>query len=396
VGLACCLSTAVQGATLSSQSSVGVSAQYDSNPFLQVAGARSAEALALTADLPATYTSDATTLQLSPRLRLAKPYGLVALLSNYEYLDADWRWQSERNVLAASGGWHHDSTYYNQFEQAALFGHDLRRREETANASWEHALNERSDLQLSGLFDEVAYSQHTASSVTDYRYAQGQLQYSRALSERWQWATAVGYGEYRVLDGTYTSDQQFVQTSLNRKLTERWSLSGQVGYANLTAHGVSHECCGIGFAADGSLYLTLIPVRQRSSRGSPNALLTAEWRRDRLALDLSASRAIQPSGFGALVTQDALGLSGSYPWNERLMLTAGGQWSRLSDALGRQSLQDFRYYQGNLNAEWQWTENWALQIQLSYKRQYVSPQLPGAAGATVYLNLLRQFNRIRL
>jgi len=389
-------SGAALGATLSSQSSIGISGEYASNPFLERAGAEAAEAVALVADLPATYTSDTLSIDLMPRFRLAQAYGPIALLSDYGYLDGDLKWKSERNTFAATAEWHHDSTYYNQFEQVALLGHDLARLEEQATVSWTYALSERNDLQLSASWDRVAFSQHSSSALSNFTYSQAAMQYSRDLSERTLWSTTVGYGQFGLISGTYLSDERFAQTSLTREQTEHWSLTGQVGYAFLSAHGVSYVCCQLAVGSDGSLYFVPFPVRQYAARGGGNYAFTAQRQGERLLLDLSASRAIEPSGFGALITEDAATASASLPLSGRLTVGAVLQWARLSDLLGRLNLQGLHDYTATVNANWLTTEHWTLQLQAIYTRQYVATPLPGIPGVTVYLNLLRQFGRLPL
>src|ERR1017187_2292303 len=194
VGLA--LGGTALGDTLSSESSVGVSSDYNSNPFMEPSGAHAAESAAVLANLPATYTSDTQSLDLIPRLRFAETHGDVALLSNYQYLDAVWHVNSERNSFTAIADWHHDSTLYNAFENGALLGRSLRRREEIGNLNWKRELSERSDLQLSGSWDQVAYSQSAQSGLVNFYYGQGLVQYDRALSERWQWTSAIGFGRF--------------------------------------------------------------------------------------------------------------------------------------------------------------------------------------------------------
>jgi hypothetical protein len=397
-GMLCsALTLTAWSATLSSESSVGISSEYASNPFYLQSGAQAAGALGVLANLPATYTGDTLTVDLIPRVRFAETSGPIALLSNYQYLDTDWRWNTERNTLTVNADWHHDSTYYNQFENAALLGHDLRRLELIGNLAWQFQLTERSDVQLLGSYDKVNYSQKGApSSLTDYTYYQGAAQYDYALSERWQSTTSAGYGHYQLPLGSYMSDQRFAQTGLKHGLSEQWSLSAQVGYAYLSAHAVTEICCQIAVSPSGQLYLVEIPVTQTASRGAPNYTASLERKTERLVLDFAASRAIEPSGLGVLVTQDDVSASVTRQSTERLSLGATVHWSRISDSLGRLSYLNRHYYDGDLTANWQWTGHWTLQLQASYTEQFLSPQLPGAPCVTVYLNLLRQFGRLRL
>jgi hypothetical protein len=390
-----CLSGGAFSATVSSESSLGVSSEYDSNPFLQRSGA-SAEALALVADLPATYTSDTQTIELIPSFRLAQTYGPVALQSNYGYLDADWQWKSSRNTFSASGKLHHDSTYYDQFEQADLLGHDLGRLEEGADASWSRSLTERANLQWAASWDRVAFSQQATSSVSSYTYSQASLQYVQLLSERMQLSGTLGYGHFELSNDTYLSDERFAQVALQRDLSERWTLQAQVGYAYLTAHGLGYSGYQLAIAPDGELYLAPIPVTLYMGRGAPDFTLGVRERGERLQFGLSASRAIEPSGLGALITSDSAGVNASLSETKRLTLQAGFSWTRISDLLGRLSLEDQHSYTASLSQDWLWTEKWTLQMRGSFTQNYTASRLPAARGVTINVNLLRRFGRLSL
>jgi hypothetical protein len=389
------LSAVTLGDTLSSESSVGLSSEYSSNPYLVNSGAHPAESIAAVANVPATYTSDTQTFDFVPRLRFAETHGYVALLSDYQYLDATWHVNSERNSFTAIADWHHDSTLYNAFENGALLGRSLRRREEIGNLNWKRELSERSDLQLSGSWDQVAYSQSAQSGLVNYDYAQGQVQYDRALSERWQWTSAVGFGRFEQVNHSYRSDNRFVQTSLIRALSERWSMTAQVGYSYLTAHEQGYICCEI-VAVPGGLALQYIPLNQSASRGAASYVLSLERKGKRWVIDLAASRAILPSGLGALVTQDDVSLKASIPWTERWTLAATLHGAQLTDSLTQLNLGERRYANFDFSANWLWTEHWTLQFQTSYVLQRVVSGLPTSSGATVYVNLMRQFGHIRL
>ena len=384
----------ILAATLSSQSSIGVMGEYATNPFQLASGAHAAESLALVANLPLTYNGETQTIDLIPRFRLAQSFG-QAVLSNYEYLDGDWHWNSARDSFVLSGFWHNDSTYYNQFENAALLGHDVRRLEQYANLAWQRSLDERSSVQLAGSWDKSAYGQSSVLSVSTYTYAQGALQFNRSLSELWQSTTSAGYGRYQLADGSYSSDERFAQTALQRILSERWSMTGQVGYAYLSAHALGYVCCQI-LEGPAGFYLQEIPVKQVSSQGAPNYSLTVEHKDERLTIDLAASRSIVPSGLGALLTEDNASASANMPWTERLTVGTTLQWARLSDTLDHLSLLNRRYYELDLNADWQWTEKWTVELHTSYVLQYLAPQAPGAPDVTVYLSLLRQLGQLRL
>jgi hypothetical protein len=382
--------------TLSSESSVGVSGEYASNPYLLRDHVQAAESIAVIANVPATYTSDTQIINLIPRVRFAETHGPVALLSDYQYLDGDYLWTGERNTFNATAQLHHDSTLYNEFENAALNGASLRRLEDAATVSYRRELDERSSLQLNGSWDQVRYNKNFPASVIDYSYLQGGLQYDRKLSEHWLWSNSLGYGLYRLPDGAYTSEQRFAQSTFKGTLTERWSMTVGAGYSYLTNHTHGYIYEAVEIAPGFFVCCALVPVAESASHGAPNYALSFERRNARLVLDLTASRAVQPTGFGALLTQDDISLGASYPSTERLTVGATAHWSRLIDPLHQLDLSGRHYYQFVANANWQWTEHWTLQLQASYLQQYLSSQAPGTWGVIVYVNLLRQFGRVRL
>jgi hypothetical protein len=125
--------------------------------------------------------------------------------------------------------------------------------------------------------------------------------------------------------------------------------------------------------------------------------VNAERRSERLVLNFSASRSIQPSSLGTLLTEDDVSLGASFPWTERLTLGATAHGTRLSDSLQRlNTLSGSRYYSLGLNASWLCAEHWTLALQSSYNLQHVEVQTLQGSGVTLSLTLTRQLGRIRL
>jgi len=392
--------------SVGSESSIGVQTQYSSNPDMLSSGARAAESAALLVDVPATYNGDEQTVDLTTRARFAQTHGDVPLLSNYLYLDADWRLADERNLYTAAASWHRDSTFYNVYESAALFGVNVPRTEDTATLGWKRQISERSDLQLTGSWDHVSYDASSADELTNYDYGQVSLQYDLALTERWQASVAAGYGNYERLDHSFRNDNRFSNLSLDRSLNERWSLELVLGYSYQHSHSLQASLyCPAQSVLLCELFpqlLQIITVPVRSSGGSGDGSVNLTRRYERATLGLAASRAIQPSGLGALLTQDDASLAGRLNWTERWDLAATLHASRIIDPLHQLQLGRRHYEDLDLSAIWQWTEHWTLNIGTNLNLQhiqYASTQQGGvlrAAGATLSVSVARQFGRIRL
>lgn len=394
------LSVSCWADSLGSQSSVQLSSEYSSNPLYSTP-AHSAESAAVQLNLPVTYSGSEQTIDLIPRLRFADTRGPAELLSNYEYFDGDWSLATERNLFAVNGGWHHDSTLYNVFEDDALQGHVVRRQEDTGAASWQHSFNELDSATVSGSWDRVQYGQAAGADLTSFNYGQVAASYQRLLNDRWSLTSSVGAGRYQVIGGGYRSEQWFAQVGAKRALSEEWTASLQAGYSHLhdDESQVEYYCsvsfiyCYLGFYPYSSEVVTF-----RSSKGAPNGSLTFERQFERHVLDLSVSRVIQPSGFGILATQDDASVRDTYKVSERWSLSGTLHTSRVSDALGQRALNGDRYYDADLNLSWQWTEKWYLQFATSYNLNQYENQDGRLRRANVAasLSLIRQFDRLNL
>lgn len=383
-----------RAATVSSESSMGVATNYNSNPYLLPADAHAAESAAVLLNLPITYNSAATSFDLAPRFRFAQTRGAEALLSNYQYLDSDWKLLSDRNTFSASAAWHHDSTLYNEFENGELSGRSLGRLEQTAALDWQRALSERGAVHLSGSWDKVDYSQSNGTGLANFNYGQGSARYDWSLSERWQWSTTAGVGDYELLDRSNRSEQRFVQTSLSRALSERWSMSAQIGYSHLSS-STQGSVCSETLQIGNNLYcLQFAQVQQTTSGGSGNYVLSVERKSERFVLDAAVSRAIEPSGLGGLLTQDDVSVRDSYEWTERWTLNATLHAARLADALQGIQLGDRRNSDVDLGAVWQWTEHWTLQLQAALNWQRIN--LQDSSNVALSLTLSRQLGHFRL
>jgi hypothetical protein len=360
-----------------SESSVSLSSEYLSNPYMQPSDARAAEGMGLLMTLPASYVGNDDTFDFTPRLRFAHSWRNASLLSNYQYFDAGWRAVRERDALQLSAAWHHDSTQYNAFETAVLHGFVLQRTEQTAGSDWQRSLTERSALHLVGSWDAVSYAHNPSFSLSNYRYGQASLQYDHDLTERLHWTGSLGAGRYTLPDSPvdYRSDNRFAQLGLTGQLTEVWSLTASAGMSDVSDHEQT-------FFATAS-----------ASKSAPSFTFDAQRRGERNAVELSVAHTIQPSGLGALVTQDDAFLRDTLNVSERLSVGADVHGQRVRDTLQRLSIGELRNEALDLTANWQWTEHWNANLQLSlYRRSDVQPAVQ-ASGVGVFLTATRQFGR---
>ena len=130
-----------------------------------------------------------------------------------------------------------------------------------------------------------------------------------------------------------------------------------------------------------------------SHQGTTNYLVNLQRQFERWKLEMSSSRALQPSGFGALARQDDLSVRATGSWGERLTLSSAIHGARLYDASGRLQLNNRRYYDASFYVAWQCTELWSLQTQVTVYLQHVAPEDSTRTNTAVFLTLTRQLNR---
>jgi hypothetical protein len=377
---------------IGSEGSLGLSAGYQSNPLLLDNVQGSAESLALLLNLPVTYSGSRVTFSLQPSIRAARNHGSVAPLSDYQYVDMNWDDKGERNDLSAAADWRRDSTFYNQYERSVLGGNTLRRLEEIASLAWRHQLTERADFQLHSSYDRVLYDAGPTQTLSSYGYGQAGAKYNYALSERWQAAIEGGVTRFDLRNQPYRTDATYAQLDLSRDLSERWSMLVSVGSSRLKSTVTVQELVLVP-DSHGVLHLVLENFEVVSRQSTANYSLNVQRQFERWKLELSGSRALQPSGFGVLARQDDVSVKASGNWRERLTVSGDIHGSRLYDASGRVSLGSRRYYDCSFYADWRWTEHWTLQSQISLYLQRAAPTEPTRSSTALFLTLSRQFGR---
>ena len=381
--------------SLGVEGSLGLQAGYNSNPLLLSSGARSAESLALVLDAPLRYTGNAQIFSLRPRLRYATTSGDVAVLSDYQYLDAGWSGETERNTWDANADWHRDSTLYNQIESSAIPGYNLHRTEEQGSLNWQRALSERNDVSVATSVDRVSYEAQAVPTLSDFRYGNVSLGLDRNLSARARISLTGGFSRYELQDQSYRTDSTYAQLGYTAVLSERWSWSAQVGKSWLKLQQTSLQYV-VERLPDGTLVLVQREVQADSSASTSNYALKIQRSYQRWQLELSATRSLQPSGLGALLTQDDFVLKASGDWTERLNLSIAAHETQLSDSLGPLSSVGGPYFYLDFGASWKLTEKWLLQAEISCTRQKLSAETQYVNNVAAFLTVARQFGRQRI
>jgi hypothetical protein len=135
--------------------------------------------------------------------------------------------------------------------------------------------------------------------------------------------------------------------------------------------------------------------RKRSFTGT-NFIASAQWQGERNRFAFNASRSLQPTGFGAMLTSEEAGVSASHDLSETLSVSVAAKYSRQFDELRSVRYGDHRYGRLELAAYWQYSELTIYSLQLVYLRQRYDPTVPIVYGTSAYLTVTRSLRSHRL
>ena len=369
---------------------LGVAGDYISNPLLRERDVHAEEDIAGLFDLPLRYDADNIDFMLRPSGRRSNRQGFSSLASNYEHLDAAFQVVNEVGSTSLQGQLARDSSLY--YVGALVNGTGVARDTAAVNADWSRSVTARNQVQLDASWTRVRYVESdSVATLTDYRYVSGGPTVSTALSERDTVKLTGTYGLYQSLNRLTESRSENLQLAFVRQLTEIWLLSTSAGYSRSANSQKVYETFYFG-----TFYLG----EEKSNQNGAVYAATLTRRGQRLNLSVSASRALQPTGFAFLSRQDNANLSASYARNELWDFGASALWSRAANpqigargvVSGTQSAT--RYLNMSLTANWHVTPQWTVSVNTTrIMQQYAGPPSISAGSINVGVNLTRQFLR---
>ena len=362
----------------STQPLVGVVGEYASNPALTSVGGTSETHAALLLDSPVNYDLDTVHCAVIPRVRYGDTTGYSSVTSNYLHLDASAKIANERDTTTLTGVLYQDSSLL--YAGGLANGSGVRRDTASLDLNWQHMLSERVQFQLDGNAVRTRYAQSAqVSSLVDYSDAGVSPALSYTVSELSTVRLLGGVSRYKSLNGFTDSNSGNLELGWDQHLDELWTVSATAGYSKST-NQYHYPLITIDSAQNGTVY-------------SVNLSRQTET----LAVIASASRSLTPSGFAFLTRQDTVNGLMNYSYSERLSFTAGMTWANIAQPLLTGGTSTRRFYDGDVSANWHWTEQWILSLHVNKLEQQFSAQSgqrdasPTSSG--VSFEISRQFYR---
>ena len=362
--------------------SVGVSTDYETNPGLHVTDVHSEEHVAGLLDFPLRYDTDGFEFMLRPSGRLSDSRGYDSLAANYLHLDMQAQITGDRSVTTLQGGLARDSSLY--FLGQLSNGLGVRRDTESSGLDWTRTLTDRQTLQLDANWWDVKFDPLSSSTnLVDYRYTSVGPTWNFAETERTTLKILGAAGDYRSLNGLTDSKSYDLQAGAVTQLSEIWSLAATAGYSR-AINGQSFYF--------GPFYLGTIKSTETGAVYSATLTRIGE----QLNLSVAASRSLLPTGFAYLSRVDGITLNTTYMQSERWDFGLTVVWQKANNPILRGEAQNVSYVNGQLTANWHWTPQWMLTLNLGRISQTYGPPTVSAASNGAIFSITRRFLRTEL
>jgi hypothetical protein len=342
---------------------------HDSNRFLVPDGTPS-DGASMSVDAQLQYATDRLTVALHPQALLQRYDSRIFPNTNDVSLGGNVNWLTERSSFAFNGLVSELSLLTTELPVTGIVEPGTRVRNENAAGSWTYAETETRSLTLQASSVDAVYQSQSGlipgTPLLSYRgttlSATQQFQHSERLG---LFATlSIGSFDEQGLLATVRTDGLVM--GLKSQLSERTTLSVDAGVSRTTYLSLVSE----GFLGD----LTLTRSTETGS------------------LTLSASRNVQPAGFGEITQQDTIKLAAHRDLSERLGADANLSFNRYSsvfDIPGLISIDlpylDRSFAQLGLGLTWHQTETWSL-ASWAYENRAEANTVPTADGWQVQVS----------
>lgn len=312
------------------------------------------------------------------RLKLSlRPYGQAARYTDNRLdptseagIEASATWlQVERSSFTLHTMVQDASTLYSELNSTGIIHIGQRRRDEDVDGTWAYQQTERWTLQLGGTYDSSDYHGAGTSALSNYRQAFGTATESFAFNEQLVLTLNGSAGDAHTAGAEQSTQFKSLGSGFQWQPTERASVQGSVGISRQTTANLASN--------------TIIGA------------LSVSYATELSTFALSATREMQPSGFGIFTQVNQATLTASHSLSERLSLGAEAEVYRDSSAFQSPFISftyaDRTYWESHLRLNWQQTPTWTLALQLQYDRadSPVSYLIPAGLHAHAWLASLQ-------
>jgi hypothetical protein len=253
--------------------------------------------------------------------------------------------RGERYVLQGTASVTRDSTLTSELGTTGITEFNQRHRARVLSLAPQWQLTERLATGLSLGWQDNSYGLNSQSRLSNYSYSSAAFNASFATTETTDATLVISGGRLDSALNDFNTHSLAARLELQHSWSPRWqgSLSG----------GPSK-----------------VETRQRTTRGSVfSAAITRKG--ERLNLDTSLERSIEPTGSGLLSRRDSVGLHANAALSAQVNLGVGLNMIRSRELLHERSLtiNDVRYTRAELSLSWRVAREWNLGFTAGNSRQ---------------------------
>ncbi len=376
--------------------SVSATGQYDSNLLLTTAPHASIWSTVISPSV--SFTGQTQTLSVTGSARLdANRYSEPNLDSNDRLFALDMATNTQRSQFGVNVNYTRDSTLESELATTGLVELRAQRTLSEINPTWSFHLTPRWLVTAAYDVSKADYSDAAGTNLVNYSDQNGILGVQYDLSQRGVASLNAYYDQYRTRPTQYKARTYGLQAGYRYHFSP--TLEGDVAVGARRTHTTvlaNTELCAIVVAQGVAICIPVASLTSSQSADSSgytfNGNLKRHWQSASLALSLS--RAITPSGLGALVQTDRLGLD----WTHHLSQTWAARVSvatyRTRFLDGTLNANDNRYSFVNPSMSWKLTREWTLSTGYSYARSKYDLASKASSDNRVYAMLIYRWPQL--
>jgi hypothetical protein len=353
---------------------------YNDNIRLTTAAHESVTGTLLIPKLTLSVRSENWGLNGAAQLRHSNYSGTEGLDSNDQTYTLASNFNTLRSRWQLSGSSTKESILTGDFidGDTGLVRTQVERSAKSATPSWAFSLTETTKVSVDYQYTDVIYDQGLAVGLFDYQQSQTSLTLSSLLSERTQVFVTASYSEFDVTATQFHSQNNVAQAGVDYRLTETMKLALSGGPRRTTSQGIVKVCTIP--TIFGCAGFTDTNVTSETRGAVYNAALENQFENTRLKFNLS--RNTSPSGTGAQVETDSLGVTSQTALDPRNSLLFSATAYRARSDEDELSSTDRRYYLAE--PKWRWRCSLHCTVDLSYRYtylKYINQDIPAKSNS---------------
>jgi len=302
---------------------------------------------------------------------------LVTLRSNY---------RTERDLLGLNVDSTRDSTLVSELFETGVVQARRQRNRLNVNPSWTRLLTETTAIVASYGYTSVDYADTAGTSLIDYSEQTASVGLRSGLSERDVLTVAAYYDRFETDPKSFDANSYGIQAGYDHAFSETLRGSLVIGMRETRSRTFANALVCEGTILFGFCFGDVTTVTSVASSNSTGYTLVASLDKKFETAMLSGrlSREINPSGVGALVQTDRLGVAWRKQWSPTFSASVDASVYQSRYVGNVNPASNSRYYRIEPRVSWRITDWWTLTGGYSYSRVKYENTSVAASANVIY------------